>query len=410
MATNKSDKPKKTRSKANGEGTVYPDKKNNRYRGSLSIEYDPKTGNVKRRSFSGKTKMEVVEKMNQYRALLKECPSIHEASDITVKDWLKIYLRDYKAGNNAIRATTLYNYESYLINHVYPNIGDKTLDKLTTTDVQRLYTHLYKAGRVDGKGGLNPKTVNRIHTILGSAMEQALKNGLVSKNVVKLTEKAKAIEKEIKPFTKEELERILKFAKEEWVYPAILLAAYTGLRRSEVLAITWDDVDLNAGILNVKQGFTMQPDRETGIVKHDFSPTKTEKSKRDIPLLPIVIEALKQRKVRQQELRLLSGSSAYNPLNLVFANKDGTALTPSSFYWNFKRIMKASGLNQEGGLHRLRHTFATTLLREGAKIENVQKLLGHSTISTTIDIYRHVDIEDKRETMDILEKAMKVGR
>ena len=112
------------------------------------------------------------------------------------------------------------------------------------------------------------------------------------------------------------------------------------------------------------------------------------------------------------EIALSVGIKDYNPLNLVFATKDGLPTTPSSFSTAFKRIMKHAGLKGEdykGGIHRMRHAFVTISLRDNAKLENVQKMMGHADATTTLNIYREVSIEDKAEAQDIVENALKVG-
>lgn len=402
----------KARKKANGEGSIVEDKKRRRWRGYLPVGYDSTTGKVKRKTFSGKTKEEVRSKMDAFKTELNDSPLMVENEETTVEDWVKIYLEVYRKGNEKIRANTLYTYESYAVNHIYPHLGHIRLNKLTTNHIQRFYNHLYKNGKLNSKGGRSPKTVDRIHALISGSLNKAIDAGILSKNVAKGTDRMEYEENTIPPFKVEGVRKIMKYAKDEWIYPAIVLDVYTGLRRSELLGIQWSDVDFEKKVIHIVKGFTMQPDRKTGIVKHDFSNPKTRKSKRDVPIDDDIVALLRKRKLRQDEIALSVGKGEYNPKNLVFAKKDGSPTTPSSFSTAFKRIMKLAGLSGDdlkGGIHRLRHSFVTFSLRDNAKIENVQKMMGHSTPTTTLNIYREVSIEDKVETQDIVRNALKVG-
>lgn len=148
-------------------------------------------------------------------------------------------------------------------------------------------------------------------------------------------------------FNLEDIQRIMKHAKYEWIYPAILLDVYTGLRRSELLGITWDDVNFEKKTIRINKGFIIQADRKSGTTHHDFGPPKTMESEREVPINDEVIAAFQKRKRRQNEIALSVGIQEYNPLNLVFAKKDGSPTTPNSFSTAFKRIMKLDGLTGE---------------------------------------------------------------
>lgn len=368
----------KSRKKGNGEGSIVEDKKRKRWRGYLPIGYDPTTGKVKRKTFSAETKLEVVEKMEAFKREMKDSPLMIENEETTVKEWIKIYLEVYRRGNEKIRKNIMYTYESYAELHIYPHLGDIKLSKLTTTQVQKFYNHLYKDGHTVKEGGLSPKTVDRIHALISGALNQAVESGVISKNVARATERKKYKANHMPPFKLEDVQKIMKYAQDEWIYPAILLDVYTGLRRSELLGITWDDVDFKKKTIQINKGFTIQADRKSGTTQHDLGPPKTLESERQVPINDEVIAALQKRKRRQNEIALSVGIQDYNPLNLVFAKKDGSPTTPSSFSTAFKRIMKLAGLtgdDYKGGIHRMRHAFCTISLRANAKLENVQKMM-----------------------------------
>lgn len=255
-------------------------------------------------------------------------------------------------------------------------------------------------------------TVNRIHALISGALNQAVEISMISKIVARATERMKYKATHMPPFKLEDVKK-MKYAQDEWIYPAILLDVYTRIRRSELLATTWSDVSFYKMTIQVNKGFAIQADRKTQTTNYDFSPPKTLESDREVPINEEIVDVLKSRKIRQNEIALSIGIGEYNPLNFVFAKKDGTPMTPSSFLTAFKRFLKKAGLkgdDYKGGAHRLRSGFVITALRSGAKIENVQRMVGHSDPKTTLHIYREVNIEDKIEAQDIVEKALKFGK
>lgn len=402
----------KVRQKGNGEGSVTYEKDRKRWRGYVPIGYDSTTGKVKRKTFSAKTKLEVIDLMEAFKREMKDSPLMIENEETTVKEWIKIYLEVYRRGNEKIRKNTMYTYESYAELHIYPHLGDIKLNKLTTTQIQKFYNHLYQDGHTVKSGGLSPKTVDRIHALISGALNQAVESGVIPKNVARATERRKYKSNPMPPFKLEDVQKILKYSQDEWIYPAILLDVYTGLRRSELLGITWDDVDFEAKTIQINKGFTIQADRKSGTTAYDFGPPKTLESEREVPINDSVVAELKKRKIRLQEIALSVGIEGYNPMNLVFAKKDGSPTTPSSFASDFKRIMRLAGLKGEelkGGIHRMRHSFVTISLRQNAKLENVQRMMGHADPAITLNIYREVSIEDKAEAQDIVANALKVG-
>jgi integrase len=260
-------------------------------------------------------------------------------------------------------------------------------------------------GRLDGIGGLDSKTVHRIHVILNAAIKQAMKNGLLNKNVVSLTEREPMKDKKFKPYTPEQLMLLLHETKNEWLHHAIVLEVYTGLRRGELLGLSWDDIDFEEGILEVKRALIGYRDNESDEMVYEMTDPKTDKSKRIIPLELYVIEVLKRHRARQLQIRMMAGTSEYNAMNLLVCNLDGTLIKPQSFTYHFKALLRKYNL-PDTRFHDLRHAFASILLKQGADIKTIQELLGHSNISTTLNIYSHVDMDQKKHATSLMSGAL----
>jgi integrase len=198
--------------------------------------------------------------------------------------------------------------------------------------------------------------------ILNAAIKQAMKNGLLNKNVVTLTEREPVKDKKFKPYTPEQLMLFIHELKDEWLHHAIVLEAYTGLRRGELLGLFWDDIDFEEGILEVKRALIEYRDNESDEMVYEMTDPKTDKSKRIIPLELHVIEVLKRHRAKQLQIRMMAGTSEYNSMNLVVCNIDGTLMKPQSFTYHFKVLLKRKKI-PDTRFHDLRHAFASILLK-----------------------------------------------
>jgi len=234
---------------------------------------------------------------------------------------------------------------------------------------------------VDGRGGLSSRTVRYTHAVIYSALKQALKEQLIARNVAEAVVLPAQQKKEIRPLTTEEVHRLLSAAKDDRLYPAFLLELGSGLRRGELLGLRWQDVDLKAGVITVRQSLIRT---RAGLV---FQEPKTERSKRNLPLPPAVVRELKAHRARQAEEKLLLGPD-YEDRGLVFCLENGKPLDPRNFTRHFELLLKKAGLPHVR-FHDLRHTHATQLLGLGVHAKIVQERLGHTTISTTLDTYSH---------------------
>lgn len=273
--------------------------------------------------------------------------------------------------------------------HIIPAIGNIPLQQLQTSDLQRLYNSKLENGRVDGSGGLSSRMIHLMHQVISGALKQAVKEQLITRNVADAVELPKLRYKEIRPLTLEEVKRFLEAARSHRLYTAFLVELGTGLRRGELLALRWDDVNLETGVIRVRQTLSriqkQNGPRKTELV---FQEPKTKQARRSIPLPGDILKELRAHKARQAQEKLALGP-AYQDNGLVFCTEDGRPLDPRNFTKRYEAILKKAGL-EHVSFHNLRHTFATLLLEAGEHPKIVQELLGHTKISVTLDIYTHV--------------------
>ena len=228
-----------------------------------------------------------------------------------------------------------------------------------------------------------------------SILKHAVKNQLMIRNVSEARELPKDKKQEAKAFTEKETNCFLKAMKGDRLKAAFVVLLGTGLRRGELLALKWQNVDLKEKTIAVKE-------RLAWVTKKgfDWDLPKTDKSRRVVPLPDNVATELKKHKAKQAEEKLKLGE-LYQENSLVFATEQGTPINPRNFERKYKTLLKKTGLVSIN-LHVLRHTYATRLLEAGINLKVVQKLMGHSRISTTADTYSHVSPELKHSAVSKL--------
>lgn len=381
--------------RANGEGSIYQ-RPNGTWVAQITTGRDSE-GKLKRVSFSGKTRKEVQEKVTKALSELQTGTFV-EPTKTTVSQWLDTWMQEYK--KQSLRPTTYESYEIIIEVHIKPAIGGIQLRQLQPSDLQRFYNSKLENGRADGKGGLSPRMIRYIHAILHGALRQAVKEGLVIRNVTEAVTLPRQKKKEFTPLTQEQVIKFLDSIKEDRLFPAILLDIGSGLRRGELLGLRWKDVDFKNRVIKVRQSLAR--------VKGEwlFQEPKSEKSKRSIPIPGDIIAELKSHKARQNQEKLLAGET-YQDNDLIFATPDGRPLETRSFLRHFEKLLDNAGLPKVR-FHDLRHTYATLLLEAGEHPKVVQELLGHSQITMTLDTYSHVLPELKQAAAlkinNILEK------
>lgn len=383
----------KKRKNANGEGTIYQMQSGPRkgqWVAQLTIGTNPETGKPKRKSFYGKTRTEARNKMKEYMEEMEQGIDL-QGQEQTFGEWLMTWMDNYK--KIELRLSTWENYMRSIKKHIYPALGHIPLRDLKTDDIQRLYNKMIK-------DDLAPATVRRNHQIIHSCLKQAANNRLLAWNPAEGTKLPKLPETTARAMTPEEMEKFLSVLNGDRWGAAFLCLLGTGLRMGELLALRWQDVDLDRQILQVRQALVRT--KEKGVY---FDEPKTEKSRRIVPLPREIVAALKKQRIEQLELRLAQGEK-YQNNDLVFATSVGTPIYPRNFIRKFHELRDKVGIPKDINLHALRHTYATRLLEEGESLKVIQELLGHADISTTANTYSHVSAEVKKKAAAKMDRLL----
>lgn len=348
----------------------------------VDVGKDPATGKRKQKWLTVKgTKRDADRKLAELLNDLNK-GSYVEPPKITVGQYLDRWLEDYARANTSQR--TFERYAEIVRLHLKPALGGLQLSQLRPLHLQQYYTTALREGRKDGKpGGLSPRTVLHHHRVLHEALDQAVRWQLLARNPADAVEPPRPERHEMQVLTAEQVRLLLEAAQDTPWYVPVLLAVTTGMRRGEILGLRWSDVDLEAGVVSVRQ--TLQTSRELGLA---FKEPKTDKSRRSLPVPAYVVEVLREHRKRQVEERLAAGPR-YQDHGLVVSAPDGTPIHPDSFSKAFARIARKAGVPATR-LHDSRHTHASLLLAQGVHPKIVSERLGHSGIGITLDTYSHL--------------------
>ena len=345
-----------------------------------------------RRSLYGATRHEVADKLAVALRKLAHGMPAH----LNERMRLDAYLADWLARiAPTVRASTHRRYAE-LLHHTYASLGRVPLAKLQPAHLDRLYAALQQAPE-DGVKALSASTVRRVHSVLHKALSDAVRQGLLDRNVADLARAPRNQEYEPVLWTMAQARQFLHAARDDRLGPLYVLAATTGMRLGELCGLRWSDVDIESAALHVRVAL----DRYGRVAE-----TKTRASRRQIELPTLALSALRlQRRYQAEERDRLGNAWQGVGSDLVFTSIIGTPLDGSNTLKYFRRFVRDAGLPLIR-LHDLRHLQASLLLAGGLHPKVVQERLGHSKTSITMDTYSHLMPTLQREAAEVLDKLL----
>ena len=355
---------------ANGEGSITKRKSDGLYMGRYTIQTD--TG-PKRKTIYGKDRDKVAEKLTQAIADRNK-GLVYDCEGLSLAGFMVRWLEDSVKGS--VKRTSYQGYERLVRNHISPSIGHVKLKNLKPAHLQGLY-------RAKLDAGLSPRSVQYIHATLHRALKIALRWELVARNVADSVIPPKVQRKEMRCLNREQAKKLLSVASDDRYHAVYVVALHCGMRQGEILALDWNSVDLDAGVLQVRRTLSFR-----GGGGPTFSSPKSGKG-RTVRLSETVVSALVSHRARQYRDRLKAGSE-WQDNGLVFCTEIGTPLRADRLdYRSWKPLLRNNHL-PDVRFHDLRHTCASLLLESGVHVKIVSELLGHASIAITLDTYSHV--------------------
>ncbi|MFJ5657956.1 tyrosine-type recombinase/integrase [Streptomyces microflavus] len=413
MTTPRPTSSRRSRTRANGDGTIYQ-RKDGRWE---AAGYVLAPGNTRKRvRVYGTTRKDALAKLTEKIAASNRGLLV-AAADSTVSAYLTYWLNGVAVHH--LRENTHTRYAAAIRLHLNPGLGVKKLARLTTRDVRTFLDGLRTTcqccaqerdvvrrsccaiGQCCDKR-LSPLTVTYVHAVLKSALEHAVREDELPRNVARNVKTTTPRPRRFQPLTATEARQFLQTAADDRLHALYELALRTGLRKGELLGLHWEDLDLDGGTATIHR--SLQRTRSQGLTVLN---TKTLASERRIALPTECINSLKIHQERQQEERQVAGPG-WADNGLVFTTPKGRPLDPTNLTRRFLRLLHKAGLRTIR-FHDLRHSTATLLLEQGIDLVVIKELLGHAHIGVTAGVYAHVRLRLQRHAIDTLGEALGRG-
>ncbi|MCX4845775.1 tyrosine-type recombinase/integrase [Streptomyces sp. NBC_00893] len=400
----------KRKTRANGEGTIYQRRDGRWEAAGYVLAAD---GSRKRVRVYGTTRKNAADRLAE-----KITDSNRGLPVATADSTVGIYLT-YWLGSVAVhrlRENTHTRYATCIRLYLKPGLGTKKLSRLTTRDVRTFLDRLrttcqccaqeldaakHQCCAVDEccDKRLSPLTVTYVHSVLKSALEHAVREDELPRNVARNVKTTAPRPRRFQPLTATEARQLLQAASDDRLHALYELALRTGLRKGELLGLHWEDLDLDSGTASIHR--SLQRTRTGGLTTLH---TKTRASERRIALPTECINSLKRHRERQEEERNAT-KVGWKDSGLIFTTPTGGPLDPANMTRRFGRLLDRAGLRRIR-FHDLRHSTATLLLEQGVDLVVIKELLGHAHIGVTAGVYAHVRLRLQRQAIDTLNDAL----
>lgn len=360
--------------RANGEGSIRR-RSNGRWEGRYTAGIDPATGKAMQKSVSAKTQAECRERLRQG---IRDSQGlvIDHTGDYTVAEWCRLWYETYSKPN--LRFSTADSYKVILEKHIIPAIGGIKLRQLTALHIQQMYNHAKEQGRVrrwekTTDLSLANSTVRRIHMVLNSCLQQAVKERIIPYNPCESCRVPKLEKKEMTIIPPEKVGAYLRAAEEYGVLPIFYLELTSGLRRGELLGLQWSDLDPENQLITVNK----QLSKINGELV--LTTPKTQNSIRKVAVPKRTVELL------------IAEHEKHPDSPLMFASpRTGSYWSPDAIGRVHKKLLAMAEIDSSVRFHDLRHTFATLAMQSGVDVKTLASMLGHYSAGFTLDTYTHI--------------------
>lgn len=341
-------------------------------------------GGRKKEEVGGNT-MEQAKRLLTQRLYEADRGFVRSTGPVKFRDFIPIWRRDH-VDTQQLKPSTREGYESMIERHFLPAFGDLRMDRITAEDIRRFFKQKQEATSKKTERPMSNKTLINMKRLLNSIFNFAVVTELLVKNPCKAVKLPRAERREMDFLRPEEVRSFLGAFTDEGMRCLFTTAVMTGMRRGELLALQWDDIDHAASVIRVRRSLSAG----------EIQTPKTEKSRRSIQVGASLLKMLKEHKLRT------GGRSPF-----VFTTKGGSLLDPDNLVKRvFEPTLRAAGIERHLRFHDLRHTYASILINEGANLKFVSEQLGHASIVITLDRYSHLIAERHDDTVSKFEKLL----
>lgn len=358
-------------------------------------------GKPVRKQVTATTKSGAARKLNEIREQAK-AQELPEGKRVTVEQWMTHWLTQIAPRKN--KATTLETYNTNVRHYIIPLLGHHRLDRLTPEHIDQAWDRLLEEGNptqpIEKRRPLSPNSVHLAHTVLRRALKVAVQRRRLTANPAgsDSMDAPPRVEHEVEPIPTADVEKILAAAEDDPYGARWSVALSLGLRPAEALGLRWEDVDLDEGVLHVRQQLRREPGR--GLVA---STPKSDAGKRSMYLPASLLASLKAHRKAQNEARLLAGDH-WTDTGLVFTRPDGRGIDSKGDWLLWHALLDKAGVTHRR-LYDARHSAATLLLAQGVEMRVAMALLGHSQLSVTMK-YQHAVDELKADAARRIESGI----
>ncbi|MGW3398461.1 tyrosine-type recombinase/integrase [Streptomyces hydrogenans] len=406
------DAPASRRTRANGDGTVYQ-RKDSRWE---AAGYVLAPGNTRKRvRVYGPTRKDALAKLTEKIAASNRGLPVPSAQG-SVAAYLTYWLENVALHH--LRETTHTRYTACVDRYLVPGLGKKKLARLSAKDVRTWLNQLRTACQCCARGIdtgrdrprccaagqccrklLSPLTLTYIHSVLKSALEHAVREEEIPRNVARSVRTGTPRPRRFEPLTADEARQFLTAVRGHRLHALFELALHSGLRKGELLGLRWEDLDLDTGTAAIRR--TLQRTTASGLTT---LPTKTRASERRIALPARCVQSLKLHHEQQQRECKAAGTAPQDSGH-VFTTAQGGPIDPTNLTRAFTTLLRKAGLRRIR-FHDLRHSTATLLLEQGVELVVIKELLGHAHIGVTATVYAHVRLRLQRDAIDLLGRTL----